>query len=615
VNKIELVSKIDCESSEPKEKIADYAMIGNCLASALVSRGGSIDWMCLPRLDSPSVFCRILDEEGGCLRMAPRGSYEIKRNYEPSSAILVTHFSNPGSSVELIDFMPISDNDDALPSLVRTMRCLEGAAEIALEIDPRFDYAQGRASLQRMDERTIDFVFKHKRLMVQADRALPWPGHEAARFHLRLEAGCAFSLVLSYTEDSEGLKRPDITNPDVLLEMTRGYWADWSSRISYVGPYRDHVVRSALTLKLLTYRLTGGMVAAPTTSLPEEIGGVRNWDYRFTWLRDATFMVDALYAAGHGEDAGGFVNWLFKHAEAFKGELQIAYGIGGEKDAPERVLPHLRGHRGSAPVRLGNGAFTQFQLDTFGELISCIDSCRKHGHDVESSSWSTIRAMVDRVCDIWTMPDQGIWEMRSEPRHFVHSKVMAWVALNRAITSAEEIGLEANLERWSAERAAIFASVMNFGWSERLGSFVQSYGSEVLDAANLRLPLVGFLPVSHPRMKATIERVEELLTKNALVYRYLNTDDGLPGKEGTFLICTFWLIQNLSALGELEKAQFYLDRMISLANDVGLYSEEIDAQSLELLGNFPQGFTHVGLINAVTSLNRARKNQSIRITH
>lgn len=599
--------------------ISAYGLIGNGLTSSLVSRDGSIDWACFPRFDSPSVFCRILDsKKGGHFQIHPEGNFDSSRKYIPETAVLKTSFHTPSGDVELIDFMPITQESaeaDQYPSVVRIVNCTRGRVDMLLDLQPRFEYGNFTPRLEFADSATCEFSHERQRLILKSTIDLSPPDCEGLISKFSLASGqsaCVELYSFVHATDSKIAFNFDATK---LLNEAVRHWGEWASKCSYRGAYRDEVLRSALTLKLLTYEPTGAIIAAPTTSLPEEIGGVRNWDYRFTWLRDATFMVDALYAAGFGGDAGRFVDWLCEYAKACNGELQIAYGVAGEKEAPERKLCHLEGYRCSQPVRVGNHAFTQFQLDTFGELLSCIDSCRQHGHDLETEQWEFFRLLVDQVCERWREPDQGIWEVRSGPKHFVHSKVMAWVAVHRATLAAEQMGFEADLPRWKSTSKEIYDEVMQKGWDDKIGCFIQAYDSPILDAANLRLPLVGFMSATHPKMKATIERTEQLLTKDGLVYRYLDADDGLPGGEATFAICTFWLVQNLIALGEHKKAQKYLDHVLSFGNDLGLFAEEIEPTTREQLGNFPQGFTHVGLINAAVQLNRSLEDQALRLTH
>lgn len=541
--------------------------------------------------------------------MSPVCEYKSKQSYLPSTNILKTIFNlSDGSAFEIIDFMPISHK--GRESLVRIVTLLQGdALDLSIECSPKFGYGKFLPEVKAGPPCGVSFISSQGNLQLRWDSNIEWSERNsgvAGTFRIHREETLAFILEFYETPEYEISPRESALN---LLQKTKEFWENWSHTVPAIHEFQEPLLRSALTLKLLTHNPTGSVIAAPTTSLPEEIGGTRNWDYRYVWLRDATFVVDAFYQIGHPEEGHAFTQWVRDKAKVGVGPLQIAYTIKGGKDAPEIILDHLCGYEESVPVRIGNAAFKQIQLDVYGEIINCIYLCGIHQDESALNLWKKIEHLIHWVCDHWNEPDYGIWEVRGVPKHFVHSKVMAWVALDRAILKSAELGMtDEVLTKWKHNRDSIRSEVLTRGWNEELQSFVQAYDSNELDAANLRLSLVGFLPADHPKMKGTVKAVQKHLTENGLVFRYKNTnEDGVEGSEASFAICTFWLIQNLILVGELEEAEKLLKNILAMGSETGLFSEEIDAKTGRLLGNFPQSFTHVGIINSIVLLDRAKK--------
>jgi GH15 family glucan-1,4-alpha-glucosidase len=588
--------------------IADYGLIGDCRTAALVSSDGSIDWLCTPDFDSPALFARILDaRRGGHFAIRPAGTFEARTEYIEESAVLRTTFLTPSGSATLTDFMAVAAGEGsgalAVPRAARSlMRILEGVqGDVALLVDcrPRPDYGARAAAIAAAPNGVRIHLEAGEPLALRSSVPLGAAGDRAAA-ELVIRAGDSAWLALDLSGASAAI-------PVEALAETLEFWREWHRACRYRGPYRDAVFRALLGLKLLMYAPTGAMVAAPTTSLPEEIGGVRNWDYRYTWIRDASFAAHALFHAGHPEDMRRFMRWTCDTAlRCEPGELQIMYGIRGERQLSERKLEHLDGYRGSRPVRTGNEASRQFQLDVYGELLHCFDVFRRGELAPQEARdmWPAFRGQVDAVAARWREPDSSIWEMRSAPRHFVHSKAMAWVALDRGIAAAEEAGLPAELDRWRRECDAVYDQVMRCGYDERLGAFVQSYGSGSVDAANLLLPLFGFLSATHPRMRSAVEAIRRSLLHDGLVYRYCGVDDGLPGGEATFAACSFWLVENLAAMGERAEARRLFESLLARATPLGLFAEELEPRGREQRGNFPQALTLLALVNAAVALDR-----------
>jgi GH15 family glucan-1,4-alpha-glucosidase len=599
----------------PYPPIGDYGLISDMHSCGLVSKAGSIDWCCFPRFDSGAVFSRILDwRRGGYFHMAPRGVRSLRRRYLPGTNVLETTFETDRGEARLTDFMPVHPHERPeeprevgfRQQVARILECVSGSVDFTLECRPRFDYGTivPHAALGGPNS-----GFAHggaDALSVYCSAPLRavddgFQSEGSLRAGERVRAAVTYESRISHAVealDDGGIERS--------LEETTRFWQEWSALCTYDGEHRDDVLRSALTLKALTYAPSGALLAAATTSLPEAIGGSRNWDYRFTWIRDATFALYALFILGYRAEARDFKDWLEWSTLGRAEDLQIMYGLGGERRLTEVELPKLEGYRGSRPVRIGNAAYSQFQLDIYGEVLDSAHLYRKFGGEMDSEYWQYLRGVVDFVIEHWREPDDGIWETRGGAQQFVFSKAMCWVALDRAIKAAGALDLPGDVERWRKVRAEIREEVLTKGYDPQRETFVQAYGSKTLDAANLMLPLFGFIGADDPRMRSTIAATErELTSPQGFVYRYKDFDDGLPEGEGTFAMCTFWLVDNLILLGEVERGRALFERIRGCANDLGLLGEEIDAETGEMLGNFPQAFTHLGLINAAVQLDKA----------
>ncbi|MEX2210383.1 MAG: glycoside hydrolase family 15 protein [Gaiellaceae bacterium] len=574
-------------------------MIGDLRTAALVGPDGAIDWFCWPRFDSPSVFARLLDaDKGGCWRLAPLDAGDGEMSYLPETALLVTEHQSAGGPLRVTDAM-LAPASGAGSSIVRVV---EAADDIELEsvIDVRPDYARAAAAIAETEAgaRFSGPGFDAELVIGGAEVVAVDSDGPMIRHRLRLGAGERASLVLACGQAAT-------VDAVAALDDCARYWREWCRKCGYEGEFRDDVLRSAITLKLLTHEGTGAIVAAPTTSLPEEIGGVRNWDYRYSWLRDASLTVHALLATEQRDEAAPFMRWVCDRLGAVDDpeDLQIVYAVDGQGALTEVELEHLEGYKRSRPVRVGNAAHTQLQLDVYGEIVECLRIC--HDYELEIDDvWDDFRRLIDWVAENWRRADDGIWEVRSGRRHFVYSKVMAWVALDRGARLVET-GRDGDGHRWRGEAEKVHADVLARGFSERLNSFTQSYDEEVLDASNLLIPLVGFLPRDDARVQGTIDAVLAHLTENGLVYRYRGADDGLPGGEGTFAVCTFWLASALAVCGRGAEARAVFEHMLGFRNRLGLYAEEIDAATGAQLGNFPQAFTHLGLIGAAIELARS----------
>ncbi len=584
--------------------IEDYAMIGDRRTAALVSRSGSIDWFCCPRFDSDACLAALLGSpEHGRWSIAPRGQARVARRYRPNTLVLETHFDTDDGAATLIDFMPLHEH---YPSIVRIVIGTRGQIAMGTELILRFGYGAVVPWVTRLEEGAL--------------RAIAGPDMMILRtpVHLRgedmttvgefvINKDDTIPFVLSYLPSHRPLREP--FDPNIALAQTETAWRDWAAKCRPAGPWSDAVVRSMITLKALSYEPTGGMVAAPTTSLPEQLGGERNWDYRYCWLRDATLVLLGAMHAGYYDEAQAWRDWLLRAVAGSPDQLQIMYGIGGERRLTEWIAPWLPGYENSAPVRIGNAAHSQLQLDVFGEIMDVQHQARRSGLSTNESGWATQLAFLDHLKTIWNEPDHGIWEVRGEARHFTHSKVMAWVAFDRSIKSAETFGLEGPIDEWRALRQQIFEQVCARGFDRELDSFVQSYGSKQLDASLLLMPWVGFLPASDPRVAGTIAAIERLLLRDGFVIRYdtAGTDDGLPPGEGAFLACSFWLVDVYALQGRFADAERLFRRVLALRNDVGLLSEEYDPHERRLVGNFPQAFSHMALVNSAYNLTRVAK--------
>ncbi|MBI4219423.1 MAG: glycoside hydrolase family 15 protein [Chloroflexi bacterium] len=585
--------------------IRDYAAIGDCHSAALVGLDGSVDWCCFPRFDSPSVFAAILDDrKGGRFKISPRGQFRSRQRYVGRTNVLETSFETSTGSCSLVDCMPIYHGDDGTVSaphqIIRKVRCEAGTVTLQISYAPRPDYARANVALVALP-RQIACRHGAQLLSLELPVDLHIDGGVAAG-ELRLSEGESVTLVLSYADPTTPARLDDL-NPDQRLRRTIDFWEGKSKELTYQGRWHDQVLRSYLVLHLLTYLPTGGFVAAPTTSLPEALGGVRNWDYRYTWLRDASFTIDALMSLGHLDEARGFYRWLARVCtdQAASGELQIMCGVGGERDLTERELSHLEGYRGSRPVRIGNQAHVQFQQDIYGEVLDSACNLGVAGEPLSDAGWELICGIANQAKERWADPGSGIWEVRAGPYHFVYSKVMCWVALDRAVRLAERFGRTGpEVDDWVRTADMIRSDVLARGVDPRKKAFVQHYASDTMDASNLRIPLVGFLPADDPRVIASVDQIRSELGVGPLLRRYLPLEeyDGLPGTEGAFVFCSFWMVQALARTGRAAEARALFERLVGYANHVGLYSEMIDPRTGQFLGNFPQAFTHIGLILA-----------------
>jgi GH15 family glucan-1,4-alpha-glucosidase len=579
-------------------RIEDYALLGDLQAAALVERGGSIDWLCFPRFDSGACFAKLLGTaDNGRWLLAPTNGGSASRRYLHDTLVLETTWDSDDGVVRVFDFMPPRGK---APDVVRIVEGVEGRVPMRSELVIRFDYGRVVPWVRHVGHDT--------RLAVAGPDALCFRTTAATRgermrtvSELAVDEGERMSFVLTWFPSHEDPPAP--VDADVALTETESFWREWNARCSVPleREWRDLLHRSLMTLKALTYAPTGGIVAAPTTSLPEWIGGVRNWDYRYCWLRDATLTLLALLHAEHVDEALEWRRWLLRAVAGDPADLQIMYGVAGERRLTEFELPWLEGYEGSAPVRVGNAASEQLQIDVYGEVMDALYQARAHGLAKEPDAWALQKTMLRGLAKVWAEPDDGIWEIRGERRHFVHSKVMAWVAFDRAVCTVEEQDLSGPADEWRALRDQIRAEVCERGYDEELGSFVQSYGSKELDASLLLLPLVGFLPADDPRIAGTIAAVERELLQDGFVLRYRTHDegvDGLPKGEGVFLPCSFWLVDCYELVGRHEEAHELFQRLIGLANDVGLLAEEYDPVAKRQLGNFPQAFTHLALVNS-----------------
>ena len=601
--------------------IADYGLLSDCNTSALVSRDGAIDWLCMPRFDSPALFARILDPEAGHWTIAPDERTIVDRHYADGSLVVETLFTTETGSVRLTDGMAFADGqrghdlgNDAPHEVLRLVEGVTGEVELQFELAPRPEYGLVKPLVRITDYGARTFGGPNQ-IAVSSAVPLELEG-STLRARFTVKEGEAYGFALRWTEVERAAKEPTPA-ADVRGRVTDAIdaWRSWEAEHDvYDGPNRELVRFSARVLKGLTYQPTGAIVAAPTCSLPEGVGGERNWDYRYAWIRDASLTMEALYIGACPDEAVDFVSFMTSAAGGGASEensLQIMYGIGGEHDLSERELPHLRGWRDSAPVRVGNGAWGQTQLDVYGEFLITLALYEKQLGELHPEIQRFIADLADTAARRWSETDQGMWEMRGDPRHHLSSKVMCWAALDRATKLAPKLGeYAAKGERWAAERDRIRDAIFERGWSEKKQAFAQSFDSDELDAAQLLMPLVGFLPATDPKMRSTIEAIGDELTQDGLVLRYLNDEglnaDGLEGEEGTFVICTFWLASCLAQAGEIERAEAIFDRLAGYSNDLGLIAEEIDAPTGELLGNFPQAFSHIGLIKAAHDIDMAK---------
>jgi len=597
--------------------IAEYGLLADCNSAALVALDGSIDWLCVPRYDSESVFGRILDPAAGHWTIRPAGAFTSERRYLPGTLVIETTFTTDTGVVKLTDALVFAEGQrghdlgfDAPHELLRSVEGVSGEVELVYELAPRTEYGLVRPLFRKEGDGGRTFGGPN-RIGVRA--GVPVEIEDVtmrAAFTVPAGERVGFSLRWIPTEAHEP---PPATEPDAVAERIQDTvegWRSWEADHDiYDGPHRELVRLSSRVLKGLTYRPTGAIVAAPTTSLPESVGGERNWDYRYSWIRDASLTLQALYIGSCSDEAGEFVSFMTSSAGG-GASLQIMYGIGGEHDLTERELPHLRGWRDSRPVRVGNGAWGQTQLDVYGELIDALYVYREQLGELHSEIQAFVAYLADMAAARWSETDAGMWEMRGEPRHHLSSKVLCWVALDRAVKLAPALGPYARTAAWTEARDAVREAILERGWSEKHQAYAQSFGSEELDAAQLLMPIVDFLSATDERMRSTIEAIARELTEDGLVLRYRNEEglnaDGLTGEEGTFVICSFWLVSSLAQAGEVERAEQLFDQLAGYANDLGLLAEEIDTATGEQLGNFPQAFSHIGLITAAYEIDRAR---------
>lgn len=595
--------------------LRDYAIIGDAHSAALLARDGSIDWCCWPDFDSPAVFCRLLDaRQGGYFRIGPTAAnYNCSRSYLELTNVLQTTFETDSGRVRLTDLMPVERldtkqaGDDGRPGceILRLVEGLDGVVEFEIVFRPTFDYARGHTTISVCDRGAVAKTNSQSLVLYcPVPLSMDSEGAPAGRFQVAAGESVWISLTYQAHAGPEDV-RPQLGDAQARLERTLSYWKRWSETSTYEGPYSGLVHRSALVLKLLTFEPTGALVAAPTTSLPEEIGGTRNWDYRFTWLRDSALTIYALQLLGYRQEATDFFNWLDRLRLASHGDMQIMYTIRGESDLSESTLAHLEGYCRSSPVRVGNSAFQQRQIDVYGEVLDAVhlyyDRTRR---SVKEDWWDEVCLMADQAAAGWREPDHGIWEVRGARRHYLYSKLMCWVALDRALKLGAPTGSHDTTREWEEARNEIRSAILAEGYNPRVGAFTQVLGGSTLDACALVIPFSGFLSANDPRMLSTVKAIREQLTSHGMVYRYLN-DDGLPGNEGAFAMCTFWLADSLALAGRVDEAREVFERVVSFANETGLLSEEIDPVSGELLGNFPQGFTHLALIRAALHIAKA----------
>jgi GH15 family glucan-1,4-alpha-glucosidase len=585
-------------------RIEDYAVVGNCETVALVGRDGSIDWLCLPRFDSAACFSALLGgpEHGRWLLAPADKDIQVARRYLDNTLILETVFKTPQGSVALIDFMYRRDGSS---ELVRIVRGVEGEVAMRTELVVRFDYGAIVPWVSQQEDGRLQFIAGPDRVLFQTP--VPTRGEDMRTVgEFTLREGEEASFVLNWSPSFRAALPP--LSGEALTEarnQVHSFWTGWAAAFQTSDPWGDAVLRSLLTLKALAHWETGGIVAAATTSLPEQLGGPRNWDYRFCWLRDATFTLYALIGAGILDEAKAWHEWLLRAVAGAPDDLQILYGVAGERRLQEFEIPWLPGYEGSAPVRIGNGAVGQLQLDVYGEVLDAFYVARHAGLSTSDATWALECSLLLHLEAIWREPDEGIWEVRGGRRHFTHSKVMAWVAFDRAVRSIEEFGLEGPLERWRDVRAAIHAEVCARGYDAKENTFVQSFGDAALDASLLLIPIVGFLPPDDPRVQGTVAAIERRLLRDGFVLRYDTGTavDGLPPGEGAFLACSFWLVDTYVLLGRYDEAHALFERLLALRNDVGLLAEEYDPHTQRQLGNFPQAFSHLALINAAHSLS------------
>ena len=596
-------------------RIEDYGLIGNTRTAALVSRTGSIDWLCVPRFDSDACLAALVgyDEHGAWSIRPTVAIREARQRYRDETLILETEFVCDGGVVRITDFMPISGGEER-SDVVRIVEGIEGEVQIEMMLDARFGYGADIPWITPSPQGLLLIAGPSALILRGPGQRLGDSARVGAILQVRKGDRIPFQLS-SYASHEEV---PEPLDEALALGETENYWRTWARRCTYEGRWRDLIVRSLITLKAMTYAPTGGIVAAPTTSLPEELGGVRNWDYRFCWLRDASLTLDALMVGGYVEEARAFRDWLLRTVAGDPAALQIMYDISGARRLTEFELPWLPGYEGSKPVRVGNAASGQFQLDVYGEALAAVYNGRKMGMTGRNDSWEPAKALIQFISKAWQRPDDGIWEVRGGRRHFTHSKVMAWVAIDRAYRMIDEFGIDADLKQMlphlSALRERIHAEVCERGFNPKVGAFTQSYGSDNLDASVLVIPHYGFLPAHDPRMVGTVAAIERGLLRDGFVLRYATESgaDGLPGTEGAFLACSFWLAENYAYAGRIDEAEALFERLLALRNHLGLFAEEYDPKLRRQIGNFPQAFTHLAFISTANVIESVRQGGAER---
>jgi GH15 family glucan-1,4-alpha-glucosidase len=596
--------------------ISDHGLIGDLQTAALVTTDGTVNWFCCPRFDSPSVFASLLDaDKGGYFRLAPERECVSRQLYFPDTAVLITRFLSPDGVGEVYDFMPVAGNRPTdRHRLVRQCRVVRGTVKFVLELQPRFDYARAKHTTELTHDGAVfraegaagELTLHMSGSSLQEQGVTMDRDGDGLCATRTLRAGQSWGVIL----ESNGGQPRHVHDDEIyrLLNDTAKFWRNWLNGTTYHGHWREMVARSAMTLKLMQYAPTGGLVAAPTTALPEQAGGERNWDYRYTWIRDGSFSVYALLGLGFTDEAAAFADWLRQRASEKVGEasgpLKIMYRVDGSSDLTEETLDHFEGWRGSRPVRIGNGAADQLQLDIYGEAMDALFLADKDGVLTTSQSWREIASFIDWLCEHWDQPDEGIWETRGGRKDFLYGRIQAWVALDRAIRMAGSRARPADVTRWTTERDAVYQQVFDKGWNPKVGGFTQFYGSEVLDSSLLMMPLQGLISPRDPMWTSTLKAIDRELVSDSLVYRYnpSASPDGLAGGEGTFSLCTFWYVDALARAGRLDDARLTFEKMHTYANHLGLYSEEIGGTG-EQLGNFPQAFSHLALISAAVNLD------------
>lgn len=589
--------------------IEDYGIIGNLETCALVGNDGSIDWLCFPYIESPSVFASILDyKNGGKFTIQPVSKYHSFQAYIQNTNILKTTFNTPFGMVSITDFMPVKEEDgtNKSRSIYREVECIEGHSRLKLDFVPRFNYANSIPNFELIKD-GVKCTYKNENLFLNAKIPLNIEDDSVkAQFDIKKNDQVWFILRYGHQDTS------NYSYCQKKLELTKRYWQNWTDKCPKIcilrGIWRDTIIRSGLVLKLLTNPLTGAIAAAATTSIPECIGGVRNWDYRYAWIRDSSYTIQALFHLEHVEESQDFMKWVKSiiHQGTHPSSIQIMYPIHEDIDLDENILEHLPGYKNSPPVRVGNDAYCQRQLDIYGELINAIYDTARYKKDISDETWTIIKDLVNYVCEVWETKDMGIWEIRDEPRHYLHSKLMCWVGLDRGIKIASKKEPESSFTEWKNTRDEIKETILNRGFNKKLNSFVQHFGSTAIDSTSVLIPQTGFLPYEDPRIQGTINAVmDNLMTENGFLYRYKN-EDGLPGDEGCFALCSFWLVDSLTLSGRLEEAQRIFINVLQQISPLGLLSEEIDPCTKKQLGNFPQAFSHIGLINSALYISIAK---------